>query len=384
MTGKIWAHILITTFLGSAVVLAQDNAVEPPPTAIVISVAEQKLALVKDGGLVRKFPISTSKFGLGDSYNSYKTPLGRLRVCDKIGDNLAYGAVLKSRNATGEILPVNSPGRDPIVTRILWLDGLEPGNSNARSRGIYIHGTVEESRLGQPVSYGCIRMSSRDVVELFEETPVGTPVEIITERLPRFRKATPKSETLFASNNTTTTVFGPRGLVTVRTVRGGGEPQMAAKGASTRSLFPESTRDSAPSVQIAANKATETSEKLTAEASRPLAQMPAPNVTHTPPPAAEPMVVLSLKGSILDSGLSRTAKAPPAPTPEPEVETPPPVQPEEPRNVVLQEVETPDLFASAEEASRQLPLDRLSLHLLHPPTPQFRLAFRNSLPTPEL
>lgn len=186
--------------MGSAVVLAEDDADGPPPLEIVISVAEQKLALVKDGGLVRKYPISTSKFGLGDSFNSYKTPLGRLRVCDKIGDHLALGAVLKSRNATGEILPVNSPGRDPIVTRILWLDGLEPGNSNAKSRGIYIHGTVEESKLGQPVSYGCIRMRSRDVVELFDETPVGTPVEIITDRFPRFRKAAPKTEVLFASN----------------------------------------------------------------------------------------------------------------------------------------------------------------------------------------
>ncbi len=78
--GKFWAHILIAASMGAVVVLAEDDAVAPPALEIVISVAEQKLALVKDGGLLRKYPISTSKFGLGDSYNSYKTPLGRLRV----------------------------------------------------------------------------------------------------------------------------------------------------------------------------------------------------------------------------------------------------------------------------------------------------------------
>ena len=85
VTGKIWAHILIAACMGSAVVLAEDDADGLPPLEIVISVAEQKLALVRNGGLLRKYPISTSKFGLGDSFNSYKTPLGRLRVCDKIG-----------------------------------------------------------------------------------------------------------------------------------------------------------------------------------------------------------------------------------------------------------------------------------------------------------
>ena len=218
---NFWSHILIATCLGSVVVLAEDDAVAPPSLEIVISVAEQKLAVLKDGGLVRKYPISTSKFGLGDAYNSYKTPLGRLRVSDKIGDGLPYGSVLKSRNATGEILPVNAPGRDPIVTRILWLEGLESCNAAAKSRGIYIHGTVEESRLGQPVSYGCIRMRSVDVVELFDETPIGTPVEIIEARFPRFRKATAQPEILIASRETVTTV-GPHGMITVKTVRGGG------------------------------------------------------------------------------------------------------------------------------------------------------------------
>ena len=142
----------------------------------IISVAEQRIVILRDGMWTQKFRVSTSKFGLGDSFGSYKTPLGRHRVCEKIGDHLAAGSVIRNRNATGEILPVNAPGRDPIVTRILWLEGLEERNANARSRGIYIHGTVEEAKIGTPVSYGCIRMKSHDVLELFELLPIGTVV----------------------------------------------------------------------------------------------------------------------------------------------------------------------------------------------------------------
>lgn len=152
---------------------------------IVVSVAEQKMALVQDGVVVKKFLISTSRFGVGDKYGSYRTPLGKLRVCDKVGDKQPQGAVFKKRVPTGEILPVNSPGRDPIVTRILWLDGTEPGNARARERGIYIHGTPVERQIGRPVSYGCIRMRSCDVVEVYDAVPVGTPVTITMERLPR-------------------------------------------------------------------------------------------------------------------------------------------------------------------------------------------------------
>jgi lipoprotein-anchoring transpeptidase ErfK/SrfK len=155
------------------------------PIEIVVSVAEQKMALVQDGVVVKKFLISTSRYGVGDKYGSYRTPLGKLRVCDKVGDKQPQGAVFKKRVPTGEILPVNSPGRDPIVTRILWLDGTEATNSRARERGIYIHGTPVERQLGRPVSYGCIRMSSVDVVEVFNSVPVGTAVTITMERLPR-------------------------------------------------------------------------------------------------------------------------------------------------------------------------------------------------------
>lgn len=162
-------------------------------TEAIISIAEQKLALVKDGFLIARFPISTSRYGIGDSMGSYRTPLGRLRICDKIGSNLASGAVLKHREATGEVLSVNAPGRDPIVTRIMWLEGMDAQNKNAKARGIYIHGTPEENRLGKNVSYGCIRMRSMDVMMLYDVLPVGATVSIVAERLPSMPKATLKT-----------------------------------------------------------------------------------------------------------------------------------------------------------------------------------------------
>lgn len=157
----------------------------PQPLEVVISVAEQKLVVLREGGVIAKYPISTSKFGIGDSFGSYKTPLGHLKVCDKVGGEFASGTVIKHRSATGEVLAVNAAGRDPIVTRILWLDGQEEQNRNARSRGIYIHGTTEEKRIGDPVSYGCIRMRSRDVVRVFDAAPVGTRIEIVQTSIHR-------------------------------------------------------------------------------------------------------------------------------------------------------------------------------------------------------
>ena len=129
---------------------------------VVVSIADQKLALVENGEPVALFPVSTSKFGVGDRPGSYATPVGMLEIASKIGANAPLGAVFKSRTPTGEILPPNSRGRDPIVTRILWLRGLEKRNARAYERGIYIHGTPVERLIGRPASYGCIRMRSRD------------------------------------------------------------------------------------------------------------------------------------------------------------------------------------------------------------------------------
>jgi hypothetical protein len=108
-----------------------------------------------------------------------------MEIAGKIGDRAPMGAVFHNRHMTGEILRPNASGRDPIVTRILWLRGLEAQNANAFTRNIYIHGTPVERLIGRPASFGCIRMRSKDVVELFDLMPVGARVEISKEPLHR-------------------------------------------------------------------------------------------------------------------------------------------------------------------------------------------------------
>ena len=105
-------------------------------------------------------------------------------MAKKIGAGAPLGAVFKSRRPTGEVIRPDAPGRDPIVTRILWLKGLEPGNQEAYRRYIYIHGTPEERNIGRPASYGCIRMRSRDAVGLFDTVGVGTEVVVVPGPLP--------------------------------------------------------------------------------------------------------------------------------------------------------------------------------------------------------
>jgi lipoprotein-anchoring transpeptidase ErfK/SrfK len=150
---------------------------------ILVSVPEQRMVVMNNGVLVGHYPISTSKYGHGDRPNSYATPLGTLVVADKIGAGAPTGAVFKARHFTGEIIRPNSRGRDPIVTRILHLRGLDACNSQAYDRGIYIHGTPEEYKIGHPASYGCIRMRSKDVVQVFDAVPVGTKIEIVNAPL---------------------------------------------------------------------------------------------------------------------------------------------------------------------------------------------------------
>ena len=136
------------------------------------------MALLEDGAPLATYPVSTSKFGLGDVPGSSGTPLGRLEIAKKIGDGAPSGAAFKDRRRTGEIVPPDAPGRDIIVTRILWLRGEEAQNSRAYSRYIYIHGTPEERNIGLPVSYGCVRMRSSDVIELFNIVGHGAQVKI--------------------------------------------------------------------------------------------------------------------------------------------------------------------------------------------------------------
>ena len=168
--------LLVTLFLASC-------AAPDTQHHIVISTRDQKLALLDRGNLLATYPVSTSKFGLGDRPGSRFTPLGQLQIAEKIGDNARPGAVFKDRRRTGEIVLANSPGRDPIVTRILWLRGRESQNANAFGRYIYVHGTPEERLIGTPASYGCIRMRSTDVVQLYNIVGVGAAVTILNAPL---------------------------------------------------------------------------------------------------------------------------------------------------------------------------------------------------------
>ena len=165
-----------------AMALTQCSTSRPE---LVVSVKDQKLGCYDEHGkLVHKYAVSTSKFGIGDRPGSCCTPLGKHEIIAKIGHGLPAGAVLKSRQWNGEVLRPNAPGRDPIVSRILWLRGLERTNRNAFNRYIYIHGTTEEARLGTPASYGCIRMSARDVIDIFNKTGIGAKVVITQGSLP--------------------------------------------------------------------------------------------------------------------------------------------------------------------------------------------------------
>ena len=174
-----------------------------PNSEVVVSVKDQKLGIYNHGQLVKKYTISTSKFGVGDRPGSNKTPLGKHEIIAKIGHGLPTGAVLKSRSWNGEVLKPNAPGRDPIVSRILWLRGMESSNRNAMRRYIYIHGTPEECRLGKPASYGCIRMGMKDVVDAFNGISIGAKVVVIKGGLPRGSKSepmpTPEAETTIAA-----------------------------------------------------------------------------------------------------------------------------------------------------------------------------------------
>jgi lipoprotein-anchoring transpeptidase ErfK/SrfK len=168
-------------------------------TEVIISVPDQVLALVDRGRLIAQYPVSTSKFGTGDSTGSYRTPLGTLFVSAKFGDRLPPGAVIKNRVPTGEVVGANASGRDAIVARVIWLRGMEAQNRGARERCIYIHGTPEERRIGRPVSFGCIRMRSRDVIALYDSVHIGMHVLITQKQIGDFIRADEPS--LFARSD---------------------------------------------------------------------------------------------------------------------------------------------------------------------------------------
>ncbi|HEX4696778.1 MAG TPA: L,D-transpeptidase [Candidatus Udaeobacter sp.] len=191
-------RIFVTVvFLGLAQFAA--GAATPLSADVFVSVPDQTLALIDHGKLLARYPISTSKFGNGDSAASYRTPLGTLFVSAKIGDRLPPGAVIKNRIPTGEVVGVDAPGRDAIVARVIWLRGMETQNQKARDRCIYIHGTPEERRIGKPASFGCIRMRSRDIIDLYDRVHIGTHVTITLRRIDSLVK--PEEPSLLARSD---------------------------------------------------------------------------------------------------------------------------------------------------------------------------------------
>jgi L,D-transpeptidase YbiS len=145
---------------------------------IRVHVPSQTLDLLDDTGeTIRCYAISTSRFGIGTEPGSYKTPTGRFRVAEKIGDGAEPGAIFVSRVPTGEF-GHEGDEHDHVQTRILWLDGLDPTNANTHERYIYIHGTNSESQLGIPASMGCVRMNNLDIIDLYDRVSSGTTVEI--------------------------------------------------------------------------------------------------------------------------------------------------------------------------------------------------------------
>lgn len=155
---------------------------------VTVHIDSQTLVLSRQGCTDIGYPVSTALNGRGCEMGSFRTPTGRHRIRLKIGAGYPSGAVFVARRHTGEIFnstwSAAHPGRDWILSRILWLQGLDPGFNRGGEvdmlrRFIYIHGTADEDRIGTPCSHGCIRMRNADVIELFDQVEVGTLVEIV-------------------------------------------------------------------------------------------------------------------------------------------------------------------------------------------------------------
>lgn len=156
---------------------------------ININIKSQHLDLLDDNGsLIKRYSVSSAKNGVGESNGSFCTPRGRHLIRAKIGAGQPLNTVFVERRPTGEIysskLASGSPGRDWILTRILWLSGCERGYNrmggvDTMRRAIYIHGSPDTANMGKPGSRGCIRMRNQDIVELFDLVPIRTLVEIL-------------------------------------------------------------------------------------------------------------------------------------------------------------------------------------------------------------
>jgi hypothetical protein len=245
----------------------------------IVSVRDQKMGVYQDGELIKRYNISTSKFGCGDRPGSCCTPLGKHQIVAKIGQGLPAGAVLKSRHWNGEVLKPNAPGRDPIVSRILWLSGMESSNKNAYGRFIYIHGTTEEHRLGSAASYGCVRMAAKDVIELYGKLAIGSKVTIVTERLPRGTSGNPDSVPV------TSPVVAPQPIVPSTSIAAAPAQATATPSPSTSAA----TTPAAVAQEGPAKPASPTNPATTAVAkSEPPQAEPKKNSAAPSKPAAKP------------------------------------------------------------------------------------------------
>jgi len=174
---------------------------------ILICIKEQKLMLIQDNFKIAEYPISTSKFGLGNKIGSNMTPLGYHVIKEKIGDNIPKDSIYKDGKFTGEIATINNKNSldgDLITTRIIKLDGLQKGinqggDIDSFKREIWIHGTPEEYHIGTPASHGCIRMKNDDIISLFNSIEIGTPIKIEIEI---FSKLYEKSDSLINRGHT--------------------------------------------------------------------------------------------------------------------------------------------------------------------------------------
>ncbi len=150
-----------------------------PSPRITVDVPRQRLLLLSESGSpAASWPVSTSRFGLGSEEGSFRTPTGRFRIAEKIGDDAPPWMIFKSRIPTGT-LALPGGEEDHVLTRILWLEGLDPENANTRDRYIYIHGTNQESLIGTPASHGCVRLRNVDMITLFDRVETGDLVTII-------------------------------------------------------------------------------------------------------------------------------------------------------------------------------------------------------------
>ncbi|SDT96254.1 L,D-transpeptidase catalytic domain [Verrucomicrobium sp. GAS474] len=151
------------------------------PRRLRVDVAAQRVDLLKGATVLWSAPVSTSLFGLGEEEGSNKTPRGRFRVAEKIGDGEPLGTRFVGRKPTGEVWTPEAPLQevDWVLTRILWLEGLDPANANTKGRYVYFHGTNREDRIGTPASHGCIRLCNAEMIALFDRVAVGTEVDIV-------------------------------------------------------------------------------------------------------------------------------------------------------------------------------------------------------------